>query len=194
MTDHAHSVPSQATNVRTTSGARARRATLVTVLEELGYCSIQELAERFGVSEMTIRRDVALLVGTGQVRAFHGAAGSLPPSMLTGVDYTERHSTMNTAKRAIAKHAATLMSRGSVVGIDAGTTGAQLAAVLPTDADLTVVTHSLAAISTLSRFPGVAVIGLGAPSTETHCRSTARARSAPFTISPSISYSSPRAA
>jgi DeoR/GlpR family transcriptional regulator of sugar metabolism len=43
-------------------------------LARRGECSIEELAQRLGVSGMTIRRDLAALAGRGKVIRTHGGA------------------------------------------------------------------------------------------------------------------------
>ncbi|WP_308797893.1 DeoR/GlpR family DNA-binding transcription regulator [Agromyces silvae] len=141
--------------------AAERRDRLARYVNEQGYCTIAELSSRLGVSEMTIRRDIARLVGEKQVRAFHGGVGSLAPGDLSGIEYVDRDRRRSDAKLAIAQHAVDSLPRGSVIGIDAGTTAAHIAASLPHDAALRVVTPSLPAITALAGNRGVELTGLG---------------------------------
>jgi DeoR/GlpR family transcriptional regulator of sugar metabolism len=128
---------------------------------EQGFCTILELSQLFGVSEMTIRRDVARIVTQGRLRGFHGGVGSLSPLDLLGVDYRARDLSMSEAKRAIAARAREGVTPRSVIALDAGTTGAQLAAILPSDQHLTVISPSLPVVSSLSTNAGVEIICLG---------------------------------
>lgn len=138
-----------------------RRDGLVRFVGEQGYCTILELSQLFGVSEMTIRRDVARIVAEGRLRGFHGGVGSLSPLNMLGVDYRARDLKMSEAKRAIAARALEGVAPRSVIALDAGTTGAQLAAMIPSDRHLTVITPSLAVVSRLATNAGVEVICLG---------------------------------
>lgn len=143
------------------SSAPDRRDRLVQFVGEQGFCTILELSQLFGVSEMTIRRDVARIVTQGRLRGFHGGVGSLSPLDLLGVDYRARDLSMSEAKRAIAARAREGVTPRSVIALDAGTTGAQLAAILPSDQHLTVISPSLPVVSSLSTNAGVEIICLG---------------------------------
>jgi DeoR family transcriptional regulator of aga operon len=145
----------------TRSSGSDRREALFQFVTDQGFCAIVELAERFGVSEMTIRRDVARLVEAGRLRAFHGGVGHLSPTDLLGVDYGFRNETMGEAKRAIADRALSLIGEEAVIGLDAGTTTAQLANLLKRDQKLTVVTSSLPVVSGLASHPSIDLVCLG---------------------------------
>lgn len=143
------------------TSAPDRRDRLVQFVGEQGYCTILELSQRFGVSEMTIRRDVARIVTEGRLRGFHGGVGSLSPLDMLGVDYRARDLSMSEAKRAIATRALEGVTPRSVIALDAGTTAAQLAAILPSDQHLTVISPSLPVVSGLATNAGVELICLG---------------------------------
>jgi DeoR family transcriptional regulator, aga operon transcriptional repressor len=143
------------------TSAPERRERLVQFITEHGYCTIAELSKAFDVSEMTIRRDVLRLVEQGRARGFRGGVGSLSKQDMEGSDYRLRDTKMADAKRAIALRAIEMIDSGSVVAIDAGTTGHQVAELLPTDRALKVVTHSFPVVSSLIGNPGVEVMCLG---------------------------------
>lgn len=143
------------------TSAPERRQRLVKYITEQGYCTIVELSRVFGVSEMTIRRDVSKLVEHGEVRGFRGGVGSLTRRDQVGSDYRLRDLKMGAAKQAIARAALDLIGVNSIVALDAGTTAAQLAAILPSDRNLCVITHSLPVVSQLAGHPGTEVICLG---------------------------------
>ncbi|GAA4196780.1 DeoR family transcriptional regulator [Streptosporangium oxazolinicum] len=147
-------------NFRYTS-APERRERLVQFISEQGYCTITELSNAFAVSEMTIRRDVLRLAEQGKVRAFRGGVGSLSKQEMEGSDYRLRDMKMADAKRAIALKAIGMVGIGSVVAIDAGTTGHQVAELLPPDRNVTVVTHSFPVVSSLIGRTGTEVMCLG---------------------------------
>lgn len=141
--------------------AAERRDRLAQFVTDQGYCTVLELSQRFGVSEMTIRRDVVRLVSESRVRAFHGGVGSLSPGELSGMDYSDRDRTMAEAKRLVAVAALGRLTDGGVIGIDAGTTAAQFASLLPTDRQLRVITPSLPVVTALATNPGVELTCLG---------------------------------
>lgn len=147
-------------NFRYTS-APERRERLVQFIADQGYCTITELSKAFAVSEMTIRRDVLRLVEQGRVRGFRGGVGSLSRQDMEGSDYRLRDMRMADAKRAIALKALDMVGSGAVIAIDAGTTGHQLAELLPPDRNLTVVTHSFPVVSSLVGHTGTEVMCLG---------------------------------
>lgn len=143
------------------TSAPERRERLVQFIAEHGYCTITELSKAFDVSEMTIRRDVLRLVEQGKVRGFRGGVGSLSRQEMEGSDYRLRDMKMAEAKQAIARRAIEMVNPGSVIAIDAGTTGHQVAELLPNDRGLTVVTHSFPVVSSLIGNPGTEVMCLG---------------------------------
>lgn len=100
---------------------------------------VRELAERFGVSEMTIRRDLTGLEAQGLLIRTHG--GGAPVSRLRAPDGAL--TPVSPEKVAIGWAAAGLAAPGETVMVDAGTTALQVARHLPRDAGLTVVTTSL---------------------------------------------------
>jgi len=141
--------------------ALERRERLLQFIAEQGYCTTAELSAAFRVSEMTIRRDVLKLVKGGKVRGFRGGVGSLPPQDMTGSDYQFRNVTNAGAKHAIAGEALGLIEANTVIAIDAGTTAARLAQLLPEDLSLKVITNSFPAVASLLGNTGVEVICLG---------------------------------
>ena len=93
-----------------------------------GEVGFTELAEEFGVSEMTIRRDLETLEADGLARRVRGGAISVvsrsyePPLAV-------RATTASAAKTAIGAAAAGLVNDGDTVIIDVGTTTLELAQV-----------------------------------------------------------------
>ena len=114
---------------------------------ERGILRISDLANRFGVSEMTIRRDLEALEGAGHIeRRFGGAV--VAEQAASETSYAIRLKAHQLQKQAIARYAATLVQEGDTVAIDASTTGLALARELARRA-VTVVTNSLDAAQEL---------------------------------------------
>lgn len=132
-----------------------RQRDILTTLQTAGKVDVNELAERFGVSGMTIRRDLAELDEAGLLQRVHG--GAVPRRAPA---YHSRYSSMAPEKSRIARAVAGLVDDGAAVGIDTGTTCAAIAAELAHRDDLTVITNSLHAAFEL-RDTGSRVLVLG---------------------------------
>lgn len=122
--------------------------------------TVRELADELDVSEMTARRDLSALEREGLLVRTHGGAvatGRVAFEFAFGRD----QQTMLDAKRAIAAVACGMIEDGQVVLLDTGTTTLELARLLTAGRALTVVTSSLAIVSTLQFASGVETILLG---------------------------------
>jgi DeoR/GlpR family transcriptional regulator of sugar metabolism len=125
-----------------------------------GSVRIQDLAETFGVSSMTIHRDLDVLQSQGWLRKVRGGATAEPSALFHG-DFGHRSHAMLPAKQAIAAAAVELIRPGQAVVVDDSTTALSLAELLPGRLPITVVTNFLAAIKLLAGQPGVDLVGLG---------------------------------
>ncbi|OAH14045.1 DeoR/GlpR family DNA-binding transcription regulator [Streptomyces jeddahensis] len=134
--------------------APERQQEILRLARDGGRVDVLSLAEEFQVTAETIRRDLKALDRAGLVRRVHG--GAIPAGRLDfEPDLDERESTAADEKDRIARASlAELPSEGSVI-LDAGTTVARLAAALPLESTLTVVTHSLPTAARLADHPGI---------------------------------------
>jgi DeoR/GlpR family transcriptional regulator of sugar metabolism len=131
--------------------AQRRQAMLRAVRS--GSTHVSELAESFGVSEMTVRRDLRELARDGKLERVRGGAlhaGAEPPFEETAV---ERFA----AKNRIGAAAAALVADGDTVMIDIGTTTLQAAHHLH-GRSLIVVTTSLAVYEELLPDHGIELL------------------------------------
>lgn len=142
------------------SSTTTRRSVIGKILQERKEVAISELAERFRVSEMTIRRDLDKLAKSGRVRRTHGGAVSAE-RMISEFDFFTQRQTNSQAKRAIATEAVKLIRPGTRLIIGAGTTTLELACLLKDLKDLIVITPSLAVASVLQFSEGIQTILLG---------------------------------
>ena len=130
--------------------ARERQDAIVRRARLEGGVAVAALAAGFGVTTDTVRRDLARLQRHGMLRRVHG--GALPVERAgrqAALDVSE--SVHAAGKNRIGKAAAAYVPRKGLVLIDAGTTTARLAELLPTDGDLTVVTNGVAIALQLAR-------------------------------------------
>lgn len=128
---------------------------------ELGFARVDMLAAEFGVSIMTVHRDLDELESRGFLRKVRGGATSAPTRTFHG-DLAHRMQAQAREKQALAEFALRAeISPGQVVVLDDSTTSLALARLLPEHAPLTVVTHFLPVIRALADQPGIELIGLG---------------------------------
>lgn len=99
--------------------AEERRRTILSLLEKNGSVRTAELAQRFGVSDQTIRRDFWELEDQGLVDKGHG--GAVLVNYHT-VPYRDRAVLRQAEKLAIAEAAASLVVPGMVIALGPGTT------------------------------------------------------------------------
>jgi DeoR/GlpR family transcriptional regulator of sugar metabolism len=136
------------------------------VLRE-GSVSASQLAETFGVSLMTVHRDLDELERQGVVRKFRGGVSAQPSSVFeSNVAYRLR--TARAEKVAIARVARSLIEPGMAVMLDDSTTTLGVAELLADAAPLTVITNFLQVINAVSRVDGVRLIALGGEYYPTH--------------------------
>jgi DeoR/GlpR family transcriptional regulator of sugar metabolism len=118
-----------------------------------GSTHVSDLAQRFGVSEMTVRRDLRALARDGKLERVRGGAlnaGGEPPFEQTAVERFE-------AKNRIGAAAAALVEDGQTVMIDIGTTTLQAAHHLH-GREITVITTNLAVYEELVGDPAIELL------------------------------------
>jgi DeoR family transcriptional regulator, fructose operon transcriptional repressor len=141
--------------------AEERQQAIAGLVADRGRVAVTALAEEFGVTTETVRRDLAVLERSGLLRRVHG--GAVPAGTLTLVEpgLGERHGTRSEAKRAIAAAALDLLPRSDgSIALDGGTTTAALADLLP-DRRLLVVTSSVPIAARLAATSGINLHLLG---------------------------------
>ncbi|MBM3855071.1 MAG: DeoR/GlpR transcriptional regulator, partial [Verrucomicrobia bacterium] len=138
----------------------SRQARIRELLSRQPEVSVADLAQQFGASEMTIRRDLNALEARAQIQRTHGGA-TLTERMILEFDYRARREANQAAKRAIAAEAYKFVQSGQRLILDTGTTALELAMLLKGGLKLTVITPSLAVASELQHASAVEVILLG---------------------------------
>jgi DeoR family transcriptional regulator, fructose operon transcriptional repressor len=142
--------------------AEERQHAIASLVLERGRLAVAAVAEQFGVTTETVRRDLALLERAGMLRRVHGGAVQAGALTLVEPGLGERHDTRTEAKRKIAMAALDLLpaADGSVI-LDGGSTTAALAELLPADRALYVATNSVPIAARLSSTAGVTLHLLG---------------------------------
>lgn len=138
-----------------------RREVIKNQLMSMGELQFDALANRFGVSEMTIRRDAEFLEGEGFARRVRGGLISIKSRAFESV-FENRSVTAFTAKRAIAELTVKLLVEDEVVILDSGSTVLEVARqIRSTELRLTAITHSLRAALEVIHVPDSRVIVTG---------------------------------
>jgi DeoR/GlpR family transcriptional regulator of sugar metabolism len=136
-----------------------RRQRISELVLEHGSVTIAALTVAFGVSQMTIHRDLDELEARGVLRKVRGGATAQPSSLFeSSVDY--RMGECIDAKRAIAEQALRHVEPGDSVILDDSTTAFRLAELVPQRAPLTVITNFLPSINLLHGQRGISLISL----------------------------------
>ena len=132
--------------------AAARQQRILEMMGQEGFVSVAHIAERFGVSQMSARRDLDVLSAQGRLVRSHGAAVPAPatPAGREGAEYETRElqydtrrRRQNAAKQAIARSAAALLGPQDNVALDVGSTVLALARELAKGPGLRIFTNHL---------------------------------------------------
>lgn len=137
-----------------------RRALIRDRVRAAGFVRASALAEEFGVSVMTIHRDLEYLQTQGWLSKVRGGATAAPSSAFHG-DVAQRRAAMAPAKRALARAAAELVTPGDTVMVDESTTCLHVAEGFVQRAPLTVITYFQPVVSMLAGAAGITLISLG---------------------------------
>ena len=142
--------------------AEERQQAIAGLVAQRGRVAVTSVAEHFGVTTETVRRDLAVLERAGMLRRVHG--GAVPVGALAVVEpgLGERRSTRTDAKRRIAAAALTLTppAHGSLI-LDGGSSTAALAELLPGDRPMVTATNSVPIAARLAGSPGITLHVLG---------------------------------
>ncbi|MEV0128137.1 DeoR/GlpR family DNA-binding transcription regulator [Dactylosporangium sp. NPDC050688] len=129
--------------------AQQRQTAILDLVRRHGGVRVSQLVRQFGVSDMTIRRDLEALADRGLVDKVHGGATIADPGSTEEPGFDAKSVRQRNEKAAIVERAAKLIEPHTAVALSAGTTTAALAAHLVDVPGLTVVTNSIPVADTL---------------------------------------------
>ena len=144
----------------------ARLAAILQLLDERTFWAVSELAERFEVSEETIRRDARQLERSGVIQKVHGGLSATQNKI--EAPYRIRLRENAEAKQRIAQTAAGLVSEGMTLLLDSGTTCHWLARSLASIRNLTILTNSVEIAHEVLGNPGHRLLLAGGQINPTH--------------------------
>lgn len=140
--------------------AAERQQHIATIVEEHSRAKVADLAATFGVSGVTIRKDLAILERRGLIVKTHGGA------LAVGITHGERafdirERQQRREKEAIGRLAAAMVTDDESDALDASTTALAMARHLKARGGwrhLTVITNGLRIASELAGCPGITVV------------------------------------
>ncbi len=143
--------------------ARERQEHIARIVEEHGRARVTDLAAQFGVSGVTIRKDLVVLEAEHRLVRTHGGALAVDRSR-PELSWEIRERLQTDQKLWIGAAAAGLVHDGESIVMDASTTALSVARHLKARvgwSQLTVVTNGLRIASELAGHPGITVLMLG---------------------------------
>lgn len=133
---------------------KERQAEIVSLLDANGRVTVSDLAQRFGVTEDCIRKDLKQIDEQGKCHRVYG--GAISCATLPERNVFSRINTSRPEKRAIAEKALRLIKPGQTVFLDISTTNLQLAELLAaSDVSCMVVSNMLDVLKTVAKNPGI---------------------------------------
>ena len=140
--------------------AEERREEILSILHTHGKVRVTELSDKFGISDVSIRKDLEILELQGQLSRVHGGAVGIN-KLYVNMDLTERSKTNSAAKKKLAKIAATLIDDNDTIMMNAGTTLSYVLRELQGKRNITIVTNSISNATDASLLSSFNVILLG---------------------------------
>lgn len=140
--------------------AEQRREQILEDLRKSGKVRVNDLSRQFGISEVSIRKDLELLESLGQLNRTHGGAVS-PDTPYANMNTNERYNTNTELKHELAQRAAALIEDNDTVFMNAGTTLTYILRNLRGRHNVSIVTNSILNANELNRYPAFNVTLLG---------------------------------
>ena len=141
-----------------------RRSKIIIELGRAQSLRVNDLSDRLGVSEVSIRRDLQILEDNGLLKRVHGGAVAVPDQTVGEALSTRWYQNLEKKER-IGRAAAAMIQRDDRLLVDSGTTPLQvvrhIAPELLASGNLTVITASLPIGREVGSHPGVHLILLG---------------------------------
>ena len=149
---------------RVISRRRERIDAILRLLQDSGGASLQELAGQLSVSEMTVRRDLAVLEEEKMIRLVHSGAMLNPGVLESGqprYSLAEAGGRHTEEKRRIGRLAASMIEPEDVIIVDSGSTTEWLVRSLPTEIPLTLLCFALNILVEAHRHSGCRLVFAG---------------------------------
>jgi DeoR/GlpR family transcriptional regulator of sugar metabolism len=139
---------------------QARQLAISEAVMAAGSVRIEDLADRFGISVMTVHRDLDELADRGLIRKSRGVATATSTALVESSD-VYRASRQLPEKEMIALAALDFVEPGQAIFLDDSTTTLHVVPYLQERAPLTVITNTLTVMNEVRGTRGLQLIGLG---------------------------------
>jgi DeoR family glycerol-3-phosphate regulon repressor len=126
-----------------------RQLTLLSVVHAQGTVTVEQLADKLGVTLQTVRRDVQRLADDGLLARFHGGV-RVPSSTIENIAHQQRENLHVDGKSRIARMVAQSVPNVCSLILNIGTTTEAIARALLQHTGLRVITNNLNVASILS--------------------------------------------
>ena len=136
-----------------------RHKDILDIARKDGKVTVDGLAQHFGVTLQTIRRDLSDLAEEGRLERVHG--GAILPSGTSNIGYEERRQLNQDAKTAIARACAAQIPNNVALFLNIGTSTEAVARELRDHRDLLVVTNNMNVANILVDTPECQVVVTG---------------------------------
>ncbi len=124
----------------TFKGITDRHKKIIETIKRDGYVSIAYLSEMFGISKITIKRDLDKISSQGYIKKIRGGAAVVstetyePPYLIRSLEMIEE-------KKIIATYAASILKPNQIISIDIGSTMFEFAKNILNNIELTIITN-----------------------------------------------------
>lgn len=137
-----------------------RHKSILQQLNEKDYVAVQELADSFSISQMTVRRDLDLLEQKGYLFRTHG--GAVKSEATNNLfSFNSRMARKSKEKEYICRLAANFIDPGNIISIDCGTTLYHLGSYIQAKYNLRLISNSLPLVSELVNYPNIRISLIG---------------------------------
>ena len=137
-----------------------RREEIITIIQEKGKVKVSELSEKYGISEVSIRKDLELLEAEGHLSRVHGGAVGLN-KLYVNMDLNERYKTNAISKKKLAELASRFIEDNDTIMMNAGTTLTYVLRAIRNKKNITIVTNSVQNATEAALYSDFRVILLG---------------------------------
>ncbi len=137
-----------------------RREQIIALIHDNGKVKVAELSQRYGISEVSIRKDLEVLETQGHLSRVHGGAVGLN-KLYVNMDLNERFKTNAIAKKRLGEYVASFIEDNDTIMMNAGTTLTYVLRAIRDKKNISIVTNSIQNATEAALYNSFNVILLG---------------------------------